>query len=145
MVATWRIPQLRCDFCSQGPHISRLCFTGERAPKPLEPWISSCTAGPSSGWAKKRLSNIRKRRRERWQSSYSIPSSAVVGTHFAWHFLGLVSRGPKARADASAKQIECPSRRWDTSMTFIIVTTVILTVRFMGWRSISYIEKTAPF
>ena len=44
----------------------------------------------------------------------SSKSSAVVGTHFAWHFLGLVFRGPKARADASAKQIECPSRRWDS-------------------------------
>ena len=40
----------------------------------------------------------------------------MVGTHLAWHSLalGLGLRDPKARADASAKQVEHPSRRWDT-------------------------------
>ena len=40
----------------------------------------------------------------------------VVGTHLAWHPLALGLRDPKARgrADASAKQIEYPSRGWDT-------------------------------
>ena len=39
-----------------------------------------------------------------------IPSSAVVGTHIAWHALGLVLRVYKARADAGAKQIEYPQQ-----------------------------------
>ena len=35
----------------------------------------------------------------------------------AWHLLALGLRDPKARADASAKQIEYPSRRWDSTFT----------------------------
>lgn len=41
-----------------------------------------------------------------WWRVY-IASSDVVGTHFRLAIL----RDPKARADACAKQIECPSRR----------------------------------
>ena len=37
-----------------------------------------------------------------------------MGTHLAWYSLALGLRDPKARADASVKQIEYPSRRWDS-------------------------------